>query len=171
MCGLEEATVVEGLIGAARDVLEKKSKRATGGKGKRKRKGAKSDSSDDSSSEGALAQPVRKRLRGKWPPHELRVSAPAPPATLPAASTTTKKPPSMKTTAPLERPSPTFDTPAMYNGGKIYWSKPKRSWRVYKRAADKVEEQVHVRDIDSDKLVKKLWKKALAKIDDDARPR
>lgn len=75
----------------------------------------------------------------------------------------------MKRPAMGDRPKPTKE-PTAWGGGKIYFSKAKKMYRVYRRVPqDKVEESVPV-DI-SDKADKKSkWAACCALIESDTRP-
>jgi hypothetical protein len=71
-----------------------------------------------------------------------------------------------------KKPKASFK-PVHYNGGRIYWSKSKKSWRAYIRKEDKVEVSVNL-GADADTAEKglrdKQWRKCLKAIDQDPRP-
>jgi hypothetical protein len=71
-----------------------------------------------------------------------------------------------------KKPKASFK-PMHYNGGRIYWSKSKMSWRVYLRKVDKVEVSVHLganADTAEKGVIDKQWRKCLKAIDLDPRP-
>ena len=68
-----------------------------------------------------------------------------------------------------KRPRPAY-VPVHYKGGRIYWSKSKKAWRVYLRAEDKIEVNVPLGDDPDDAHIEKQWRKALKAIERDGRP-
>jgi len=68
-----------------------------------------------------------------------------------------------------KRPRPAY-VPVHYKGGRIYWSKSKKAWRVYLRAEDKIEVNVHLGDDPDQDHIDKQWRKALKAIERDDRP-
>ena len=71
-----------------------------------------------------------------------------------------------------KKPTPCF-TPCHYKGGCIYWSKSKKSWRVYLRKIDKVEVSVRLGDdkeTAEKSMIAKQWRKCLKAIEQDPRP-
>jgi len=71
-----------------------------------------------------------------------------------------------------KRPHPSF-TPCHYKGGCIYWSKSKKSWRVYLRRIDKVEVSVNLgadAETAEKSMIAKQWRKCLKAIELDPRP-
>ena len=171
-----EVAVIEGIVDMAQKTLSMKKAHTR----KRKKNSAAEEGSSDSSESDADDVPrVNRRLTGKGPEQrpigtkapQSSMKARKPSTTKPALSTAASATPVASASSTTSSPVPTFDKPIWYNGGRIYWSKPRQQWRVYARAGDKVEKKVDVVNTTNSKIVKKLWRKALAFIDNDNRPR